>query len=91
MLSSLSLLTSFNRLAGLFRALVPLRLAALPFLVEVCYVFVAHILEAELLVAGDLVGCIGPVKVMRLMRIVLSTLLIPLFLLYHSFVGVLSP
>ena len=53
---------------------VPLRLAALPFLVEVCYVFVAGVWEVELLVAGDLVGCIGPVMVMRLMRIVLRTL-----------------
>ena len=48
--------------------------AVLPFLVEVCYVFVTGVWEAGLLVAGDLVGCIGPVRVMRLMCIVLSTL-----------------
>ena len=42
-------------------------------LAEVYHVFVGDVLEAELLVAGDLVGCIGPVKGMRLF-IVLSTL-----------------
>ena len=36
---------------------VPLRLAALPFFVEVCYVVVGGVWEADLLVAGDLVGC----------------------------------
>ena len=41
---------------------VPLKLAALPFLAEVCCGFVAGVWEAELLVAGVLVGYIGPVK-----------------------------
>ena len=50
---------------------VPLRLAALLLLEEVCHVFVEDVLEAELLV---LVGCMGLVKEMRLMFIVLSTL-----------------
>ena len=40
--------------------------------------------------AGDLVGYIGLVKVMRLTCIVLSTLLTPLSHRYSSFVGVLS-
>ena len=53
--------------------MVPLRLAALPFLVEVYYDFVVGVWEVELLVAGDLVGCIGPDKGMRLMCIVLRT------------------
>ena len=44
--------------------------------------------EVELFVAGDLVGCIGPVRVMMLMCIVLSTLLTLLLLLLSSFVGV---
>ena len=35
---------------------VPLRLAALPLLEEVCYAFVAGVWEVELLVAGDPVG-----------------------------------
>ena len=74
----------------ILRLVVPLRLAALPFLAEACYEFVAGVWEVELLVAGDLVGCIGPVKVMRLMYIVLSTLLTPLLLPWYSFVGVLS-
>ena len=50
---------------------VPLKLAALLFLVEVCYVFVAGVWEA--------VGCIGLTMVM-LISIVLSILLIPLSL-----------
>ena len=66
-------------------------LAALPFLVEVCYVFVAVVWEAELLAVRVRAGCIGLAMVMKLMSIVLSILLIPLFLLYYSFVGVLSP
>ena len=57
----------------ILRLVVPLRLAALPFLAEVCYVFVAGVWEVELLVAWVLVGCIGPVKVMRLMCIVLKS------------------
>ena len=66
--------------AGLFRAYslagAPLLLAALPFLVEVSYGFVA-----ELLAAGVLVGCIGLARVMRLMCIVFSTsLALPLLL-----------
>ena len=68
--------------AGLFRAYSKAGgPTALPFLVEVCYVFVAGVWEVELLVAGDLVGYIGPVMVMRLMCIVLSTLLSLLSLL----------
>ena len=50
--------------AGLFRAILrlvpPLRLAALPFLAEVCYEFEASVWETELL-AAVLVGCIGSV------------------------------
>ena len=38
------------------------------------------------MVARDLVGCIGPAKVMRLMCIVLTTLLTLLSLLKYSFV-----
>ena len=38
---------------------VPLKLAALPFLVEVCHVFVTGVWEAELLVAVVLVGFFG--------------------------------
>ena len=64
--------------------MVPLMLAVLPFLVEVCYVFVTGVWEAGLLVAGDLVGYIGLVRVMKLMCIVLSTLL-TLHLLQSSF------
>ena len=57
--------------AGLFRAYALawgplLLLAALPFLVEVCYVFVAGVWEAELLVAGARAGYIVFPKVMRL-------------------------
>ena len=46
---------------------VPLRLAALPFLVEVCYVFVAGVWEVELLAVRVLAGCIGLAMVMKLM------------------------
>ena len=70
---------------------VLLLLAALPFLEEVCYVFVAGVWEAELLVVRLRVGCIGSVMMMMLISIVLSILLTPLFLLFYSFVGVLSP
>ena len=49
----------FGLIVGL---VVPLRLVALPFLAEVCYVFVTGVWEVELLVAGDLVGYIGPVR-----------------------------
>ena len=81
--------------AGLFRAYAlaggpTLLLAALPFLVEVCYEFVTGVWEVELLVAGVLAGCIELVRVMRLMFIALSTLFILLFLLCYSFVDVLS-
>ena len=69
---------------------VLLLLAALPFLVEVCYGFVTGVWEVELLAAGVLVGCIELVRVMRLMYIALSTLFILLFLLCYSFVDVLS-
>ena len=61
---------------------VPLKLAALPFLAEVCCVFVAGVWRP---------GCNGLAMVMRLMCIAPSTLLISLFLLHNSFVGVLSP
>ena len=57
---------------------------------EACFVFVVSVSEAELLVAGDLVSCIGLVKGLRLMCIVPSTLLTPLSHQYSSFVGVLS-
>ena len=70
---------------------VRLKLAALPFLVEVCYVFVAGVWEVELLVAGVLVGCIVLVRVMRLIVTVPSFLFILLFLPFYSFVDVLSP
>ena len=79
---------------GLFRAYSkaggPLMLAALPFLVEVCYGFVAGIWEAELLVARVPVSCIESVRVMRLMCIVHSTSLILPLLLYCSFVDALN-
>ena len=67
---------------------VLLLLAALPFLEEVCYVFVAGVWEAELLVAWLLAGCIGSVMVMRLISTVLSSLSTLLFLPCYSFVGV---
>ena len=67
---------------------VLLLLAALPFLEEVCYVFVAGVWEAELLVAR---GYIVFAKMMSLISIALSILSIPLFLLCYSFVGVSSP
>ena len=67
---------------------VLLLLAALPFLEEVCYVFVAGVWEAELLVAWLLAGCIGSVMLMRLMSTVLSSLSTLLFLPCYSFVGV---
>ena len=69
---------------------VPLKLAALPFLEEVCYVFVAGVWEAELLVARARAGYIVLAKVMRLMFIALNSLLTPLFLLCYSFVDVSS-
>ena len=69
---------------------VLLLLAALPFLAEVCYGFVAGVWEAELLVVQFLVGSIGLARVMLLMCIVLSTLFIPLFLLCFSSVDALS-
>ena len=53
-------------------------LAALPFLAEVCYGFVAGVWEAELLVVQFLVDSIGLVRVMMLMCTVLNTLFIPL-------------
>ena len=61
---------------GLILLLVALLLlAALPFLEEVSYAFVTGVWEIELLAAGDLVGYIGPVMVMRWMCIVPITLL----------------
>ena len=44
---------------------VPLKLAALPFLAEVCYGFVTGVWEGELLVVRVLAGCIGLAMVMR--------------------------
>ena len=41
------------------RLVAPVGLAALPFLVEVCYAFVVGVFEAELLGGGALEGCIG--------------------------------
>ena len=70
---------------------VQLMLAALPFLVEVCFGFVAGVWEAELLVARARAGYIVYVKMMMLISIALSILSIPLFLLSYSFVGDLSP
>ena len=70
---------------------VSLLLAALPFLEEVCYVFVAGVWEAELLVAWAPAGCIVFPRVMKLINTVLSFLSTLLFLLFYSFVGVLSP
>ena len=65
-------------LAGLFRAYSG---AGGPTEGRVCYVFVTGVWEVELLAAGDLVGYIGPVRVMRWMCIVLSTSLTLLLLL----------
>ena len=76
--------------ALILRLVVPLRPAALPVLVEVCYVFAAGVWGVGLLVAVVLVGCIGSVKGMRLMCTVLSTLSTLLLLLLYSFVGVSS-
>ena len=65
---------------------VPLKLAVLPFLVEVCYVFVTGVWEAGLLVAGARAGYIVLARVMKLISIVPSTLLTIPLLLYCSFV-----
>ena len=71
------------------RLVVPLKLAALPFLVEDCYVFVAGVWEVELLAAVALADFSGLATVMKLMSIVLSTLSTPpLLLQYSSFVRV---
>ena len=43
---------------------VPLKLAALPFLAEVCYGFVTGVWEAELLAVRVLAGCTGLAMVM---------------------------
>ena len=67
---------------------VLLLLAALPFLVEVCYGFVAGVWEAELLVVRFRAGCIGSVMMMMLISIVLNSLSTLLFLLCYSLVGV---
>ena len=61
---------SRNAEAGLFRAYslkleVLLKLAALPFLAEVCYGFVTGVGEAELLAVRVLAGCIVLAMVMR--------------------------
>ena len=58
---------------------VPVLLVALPFLEEVCYVFVAGVWEAELLVARAPAGYIVLATVMRLINIVLSSLSTLLF------------
>ena len=52
----------------------PLRLAALPLREEACHVFVAGVLEAELLDAVVLADCSGSATVMRLMLNLPSTL-----------------
>ena len=70
--------TAAGRSAFLGRGLLRIRIAA-------------GVWEAELLVVRALAGYIGLVMVMMLMCTALSTLLTPLFLLYYSFVGVLSP
>ena len=69
---------------------VLLLLAALPFLEEVCYVFVAGVWEAELLVVRARAGYIVLAKMMRLISIVLNSLSTLLCLLCYSFVGVLK-
>ena len=69
---------------------VPLKLAALLFLAEVCYEFVIGVWEAELWTAGGPVDCIWLAGVMRWMCIVPSTLLTLPLLLYCSSVGALS-
>ena len=69
---------------------VLLKLAALPFLEEACYAFVAGVWEAELLAVRVLAGCVGLAMVMRWMFVLLSislTLLLPRF---SSFAGVPS-
>ena len=70
---------------------VPLKLAALPFLAEVCYAFVGGVWEAELLVVQFPAGFVGLAMVMKSLYIALSTLLILPLLLYYSFIGVLNP
>ena len=84
-----------NAEAGLFRAYVLLLealllLAALPFLVEVCYVFVAGVWEAELLVVRARAGFFVLAKVMRLISTVLNSSSTLLFLLCYSFVRISS-
>ena len=78
---------SKNAEAGLLRAYALAggpTAAALPFLEEVCYAFVAGVWEAELLVVRARAGCIVFVKVMRLISTVLNSLSTLLFLLCHS-------
>ena len=69
---------------------VLLLLAALLFLEEVCYVFVAGVWVAELLVVRARAGYIVLAKMMRSISIVLNSLSTLLFLLCYSFVGVSS-
>ena len=81
--------------AGLFSAYCqaggPTTAGSSAFLEEACYVFVAGVLEAELLVAEVLAGCIELVRVMRLMpSLPLSLSIILLLLQSSSFVGVSS-
>ena len=70
--------------------IVWLRLAALPFLEEVCYAFVVGVCEVELWAAVVQADCIGSATVMRLMFVPLSISLTPPLLLFSSFVGVSS-
>ena len=70
--------------------MVPLGLAALPFLEEVCYVFVVGVWEVELFAAVVPADYIELAIVMKWMLALLSTLLTPLLLWFSSFVIVFS-
>ena len=80
--------------AGLFRAYSrvggPTEAGSCAFLGRGLLRIRAGVWEAELLVVRLQAGCIGLAMVMKLMCIALSTLFIPPFLLYYSFVGVSS-
>ena len=67
---------------------VLLLMAVLPFLEKVCYVFVAGVWEAELLVARVPAGYIVPAKMMKLINTMLNSLSTFLFLPCYSFVSV---
>ena len=62
-------LAHLGRIVGL---VVPLRLAALPFLEEVCFAFVVGVWEEELWAAVVLADCLGSATVMRLISVLLS-------------------